>query len=358
MYNKLAKKLKATQKLKGRISFMIDLRSDTITKPTPEMLEVMMKAEVGDDVFGEDPTVNAFQQRMADYFGFDAGVFVPSGTMSNQLGVKVLTNPGDEVLIDEAGHIFNYETAASSVLSGVMLNTLKGNNGKLSVDLLKHKKRGAYNWEPNTRVISLENTTNKGGGVCYSRDELLSIKDFANDEGLSVHMDGARIWNAITKTGIEPEFFGSISDTMSICFSKGLGAPIGSMLLGSHELIRKAFRFRKMWGGGMRQVGILAAAANYAFDHHYPLLEKDHQRAQQFGEAISENPRFSIDLGKLETNIVMFETLDTDAVSVLQELENKGIRMIPFGPTTIRATFHFQLMDSEIDQLIKTVRNI
>ncbi len=331
---------------------MIDLRSDTVTKPTPEMLEAMMKAEVGDDVFDEDPTVNAFQQKMADYFGFDAGIFVPSGTMSNQLGVKILTQPGDEILIDEKGHIFNYETAASSVLSGVLIHTLKGNRGKLSVDVLRDQVRGAHNWEPRTRVIAIENTTNKGGGVCYTREEMQEIRDFADEHGLFVHLDGARIWNAMTETGIEARFFAEIADTLSICFSKGLGAPVGSMLLGPQDKIREAFRFRKMWGGGMRQIGLLAAAADHAVEHHYPLLGTDHKRAKRFAEALNRNPKFDIDPAHIETNIVMFGTGETDAHIILEQFEEKGIRLVPFGPTTIRATFHFQITDQQMEELI------
>jgi threonine aldolase len=337
---------------------MIDLRSDTVTKPTPEMLEAMMKAEVGDDVFDEDPTVNAFQQKMADYFGFEAGIFVPSGTMSNQLGVKVLTQPGDEILIDEKGHIFNYETAASSVLSGVLIHTLKGERGKLSVEVLRNQVRGAHNWEPRTKVVAIENTTNKGGGVCYSREELQEIRDFAIENGLFVHLDGARIWNAMTKTGIDAAFFSEVADTLSICFSKGLGAPVGSMLLGPEKFIKEAFRFRKMWGGGMRQVGLLAAAADHAFEHHYALLAKDHERAQKFAEVLSQNPKFGIDPALIETNIVMFETKQTDALDMLKQFEEKGIRMVPFGPTTIRATFHFQITDQQMDELIETTATI
>lgn len=227
---------------------MIDLRSDTITKPTPKMLAAMTTADVGDDVFAEDETVNNFQNKIATMFGMEAGLFVPSGVMSNQIAVKVLTQPGDEILIDENGHIYNYETGGVAFLSGVQIQTLKGEHGKLTPSMLAHRKRGDFDWEPRTSVLCIENTTNKGGGVCYSKDELEDLKEFANSEGLLIHIDGARIWNAITTTSINPAYFGQIADTISVCFSKGLGAPIGSMLLSSKENIAQARRYRKMWG--------------------------------------------------------------------------------------------------------------
>jgi len=245
---------------------MIDLRSDTVTKPTPEMLKAMANAEVGDDVFGEDPTVNAFEQKMAAFFGMEAGLFVPSGTMSNQLCLHVLTSPGDEVVIDETGHVFNYETGAAAHLSSIQLRPLKGVNGKLNRELIEPALRPMNDWDPHTRVIALENTTNKGGGAFYSKEELIEISNLADRHELFLHLDGARIWNAMTASGIEPEFFGTIADTISICFSKGLGAPVGSMMLATENNIKKARRMRKMLGGGMRQIGLLAAAADYAVE--------------------------------------------------------------------------------------------
>lgn len=330
---------------------MIDLRSDTITRPTPPMLEEMIKANVGDDVFGEDETVNVFQDKVSKMFGMEAGLFVPSGTMSNQLGIKVLTEPGDEILIDYKGHIFNYETGAASALSGVQVRTLDGKNGKLSIPILTHTKRGHYDWEPKTKVICLENSTNKGGGVCYDKEELRAIKNFADDENLFVHLDGARIWNAITATEIEPEFFGGIADTMSVCFSKGLGAPVGSMLLSSKEHIAKARRYRKMWGGGMRQVGLLAAAADYALENNWDKLKEDHRRAKEVAQVIFDSKYLAVDMNKLQTNILLFDTVNESAESILGKLENKGIKMIPFGPNTIRATFHFEISDKDVEEV-------
>jgi threonine aldolase len=344
--------------MKKQNNSMIDLRSDTITRPTPEMLDAMMKAKVGDDVFGEDETVNAFQEKVAKMFGMEAGLFVPSGTMSNQLGIKVLTEPGDEILIDYKGHIFNYETGAASALSGVQVRILDGKNGKLSIPILEHTKRGHFDWEPKTKVICLENSTNKGGGVCYSKEELSTIKAFADKEDLHVHLDGARIWNAITATEIDPEFFGEIADTISVCFSKGLGAPVGSMLLSSKEHIAKARRYRKMWGGGMRQVGLLAAAADYALEQNWDKLAEDHRRAKEVAQIIFDSKYLAVDINKLQTNILLFDTVNASAEPVLEKLAEKGIRMIPFGPNTIRATFHFEISDEDVEVVKKALADI
>ena len=337
---------------------MIDLRSDTVTRPTPGMLKAMVAAEVGDDVFESDPTVNKFQEKVAEMFGMEAGLFVPSGTMSNQLGIKVLTEPGDEILIDEKGHIFNYETSAASALSGVQVKTLKGKQGKLNSAVLENNVRGNFDWEPKTKVVCIENTTNKGGGVCYSKEELSEIKEFADDHNLAVHLDGARIWNAITTTGIEPAFFGNIADTISVCFSKGLGAPVGSMLLSTEKNIAKARRYRKMWGGGMRQVGLLAAAADYAVDNHWSLLQEDHRRAREVAEVIKECSKLSVDMDSLQTNILIFDVLEEDAISAVGKLEKEGIVMIPFGPKTIRATFYFEIGDEEVKKVKAALKKL
>jgi threonine aldolase len=336
---------------------MIDLRSDTVTKPTPEMLKFMTEAEVGDDVFASDPTVNAFEKKMAEMFGMEAGLFVPSGTMSNQLCVAVLTQPGDEIIIDELGHIFNYESGAAAHLSSVQIRPIKGERGKINREQSESAIRTYNDWDPHTRVIAVENTTNKGGGACYTKEELIELSNLADEHGLYFHLDGARIWNAMTATGIDPEFFGSVADTISICFSKGLGAPVGSMMLASKDHIKKARRLRKMWGGGMRQVGLLAAAADYAVENHFPLMSEDHKRAKKLAKAVSENPKFKIDLNTVESNIVIFDTVDEAAVDVLKDFERNGVVMIPFGPKTIRATFHFQVDDQDLEKVLDVVRN-
>lgn len=333
----------------------IDLRSDTVTRPSKGMLEAMMAAPVGDDVFGEDPTVNALEQRVSKMFGCEDGLFVPSGTMSNQLAIHILTEPGNEVIIDELGHVFNYETAAASLLSSVQLRPLKGKRGKLEPEQVRAAVRPQNDWDPISKVLSLENTTNKGGGAVYTRDELTALKKVAQDHHLYVHLDGARIWNAITHSGIEASFFGEIADTISVCFSKGLGAPIGSMLLSSSDRIKKARRARKMWGGGMRQVGIIAAAADYALDHVWPLLDEDHRRARQFAQAIKKSSHFDIDLKTVETNIVIFRVLSGDVDHVLSVFQNQGIGLTRFGADVIRATFHYQIDDQQLSYILNVL---
>tara|TARA_R110001599_G_scaffold1889_1_gene9528 strand:- start:69262 stop:70281 length:1020 start_codon:yes stop_codon:yes gene_type:complete len=337
---------------------MIDLRSDTVTKPTPEMLKFMMEAEVGDDVFAEDPTVKAFEEKVSTRFGMETGLFVPSGTMSNQLGVKVLTDPGDEILIDHKGHIFNYETGGASFLSGVQIHPIQGEKGKLSITDIKDSVRGGFDWEPKTSVLCLENTTNKGGGVCYTKKELEHLKAFADENNLSVHLDGARIWNAMIATGTEASFFGEIADTISVCFSKGLGAPVGSMLLASKENIAKARRFRKMWGGGMRQVGLLAAAADFALENNFSTLQKDHEKAKMLATVIGTCKDLSIDPDSVETNIVIFDVNNGSAADALAKLEKKGVRMVPFGPNTVRATFHYQIGINDLEKVKSIMKEL
>lgn len=329
---------------------MIDLRSDTVTKPTSGMLQAMIEAEVGDDVFGEDPTVNRLEEKVAAQFGFEAGLFVPSGTMGNQLSINVLTGAGDEVLIEKDGHVFNYESTAAAHLSSVQLKPLSGIRGKLSVETLQDTLRGGNDWEPRTRVLVLENSTNKGGGCCYSERELKEIRKFADANGLLIHLDGARIWNAISATDIPPDFFGSIADTLSVCFSKGLGAPVGSMMLSTRGRVRRARRMRKMWGGGMRQVGILAAAADYAIEHHWSQLTEDHRRAAELAKTIASCKDLSIDIDTVETNIVIFDVVGPRSDEALEKLSKHGIKMVPFGPHTIRATFHYHISDDDLSE--------
>jgi threonine aldolase len=318
----------------------------------------MADAEVGDDVFGEDPTVNKLQDNMAELFGFEDGLFVPSGTMANQLGVNVLTDRGDEVLIEETGHIFNYESTAVAHLSSVLLKPIRGDKGKLSAELLKDTIRGDQEWEPRTKVIAIENSTNKGGGCCYSKQELSNIHEFAAVHNLAVHLDGARLWNAMTATNTNPHFYSSVAEVLSVSFSKGLGAPAGSMLLSSRENIREARRMRKMWGGGMRQIGILAAAAEYAVDHHYSLLEEDHRRARELAATIAECDDLSIDMDSVETNILIFDVNSMAAETAVHKLEEEGIQIVPFGPQTLRVTFHFQISDEDLQKVKKAFRDM
>lgn len=337
---------------------MIDLRSDTITKPTKAMRAAMAVAEVGDDVFGDDPTVNALQAKVAAMFGMEAGLFVPSGTMSNQLALHILTNVGDEVIIDETGHIFNYESTSAAWLSSIQLSPVKGRNGVLTPEVIEPAIRPRHEWDPHTRVIAIENTTNKGGGVCYTRNELQAVRKLADKHGFFVHLDGARIWNASIASGIPFPFFGKIADTISVCFSKGLGAPVGSMLLSDRDHIKKAHRLRKMLGGGMRQIGILAAAADYAIEHHYDLLADDHRRAHSFASTVAECSRLQINLDRVQTNIVLFDVVDGDAGSAMEKLAERDIHMTVFGPETVRATFHIDISDKDLEIINRTIREL
>lgn len=337
---------------------MIDLRSDTVTKPTEGMRKAMYNAEVGDDVFKEDPTVNAFQEKVAALFGMEAGVFVPSGTMGNQLAVNIQTLPGDEIIIDATGHIYNYESAAGPFLSGVQFMILRGEQGILTPELIRTGFRGHNDWDPRTSVISLENTTNKGGGAYYTKENLLAIRALADEMKVALHLDGARIWNASVASGLPLSFFGSIADTISVCFSKALGAPVGSMLLCKKEQVRAATRKRKMWGGGMRQVGILAAAADYAFENHFPLLGDDHRRAKQLANTLQDIDGFSINPQNVHTNIVLFDVTRDTVDETLAKLREKGVRMGQFGPNTIRAVFHFQVSDDNLSNVISVMKSL
>ncbi len=336
----------------------IDLRSDTVTKPTAKMRKIMAEAEVGDDVFREDPTINAFEHKIADMFGFEAGLFVPSGTMGNQLALHMLTQPGDEIICDYTSHIFNYESAAAGFLSGVQLRTINGRFGIMEPSDIEKAIRPCNDWDPHTSVIALENSTNKGGGSCYCKKELMDIRNLADEYHLSVHLDGARIWNAALATVTELSYYGSVADTMSICFSKGLGAPVGSMLLGDQDLITPARRVRKMLGGGMRQAGILAAAADYAVDNHFQLLREDHKRARSLGKTIMQCSKLVIDMNSIRTNILLFDVKDIPVNDALKMLEKEGILMVPFGPHTIRAVFHFEITDDDMNHVNSVFRHL
>lgn len=323
---------------------MIDLRSDTVTRPTKQMLEAMNNAKLGDDVFAEDPSAIAFQNKMAELFGMEAGLFVPSGTMSNQLCLNVLTETGDEVIAHETAHIFNYESTSAGWLSNIHIRPIAkkdGDRGLITADQISDYVRTRNEWDPWSAVLALENTTNKGGGACYSKQELKELKKAADEHNLKLHIDGARIWNAMTVTDIEPSFFGEIADTISICFSKGLGAPVGSMMLGSEEMIAKARRIRKMLGGGMRQIGLLTAACDYAVEHHWPLMKEDHNRAKELEELLNAKEGVEIP-AKVESNILIFRS-QRDAVDVVEELAKHDVKVVPFGPKDVRVTYHFQV---------------
>lgn len=335
----------------------IDLRSDTITRPSPEMRQAMYEAEVGDDVYGEDPTVNRLQDRVAALLGKEAALFVPSGTMANQICLHVLTQPGDEVIVERGSHVFNYESGAAGLLSGVQLHPLEGDRGRLSAPQVEAAVRPDAEVHPQSRVISVENTANKAGGVVYSAERMQALADLARSHDLYLHLDGARLWNAAAALGIAEESLAAPADLVWVALSKGLGAPVGSVLAGPAPLIADARRARKQFGGGMRQAGILAAAGLYAIEHHRPHLPRDHEKATRLAEGLAELPLFSIDPAEVETNIVIVEVSGESAATVVEDLQEEDVLLTPFGPSTIRATTHRDVTMDEIDGTLAAIRS-
>ncbi|HEX7071171.1 MAG TPA: GntG family PLP-dependent aldolase [Rhodothermales bacterium] len=337
---------------------MIDLRSDTVTRPTEAMRRAMFEAEVGDDVFGEDPTVNRLQERVADVLGKEAALFVPSGVMGNQLGLKLLTSPGDEVLLERTSHILNHESGAPGLLSGIQTNVLDGDRGVLPPDAIRAAVRPPNYWQARTRLLCLENTLNQAGGRIYPLEALRANAVAAREKGLRLHLDGARLWNASVATGIAESVYAEPFDTVNVCLSKGLGAPVGSVLAGSRDLITEARRYRKLFGGGMRQIGFLAAAGLYAIEHHRERLAEDHANAKRLAEGLAECPVFRLDPAAVETNIVMFDVAGEPVATVLGKLREEGVLMVPFGPSTIRATTHLDVGSGDVDRVLATVRRL
>ncbi len=329
-----------------------------MTRPPEGMRRAMYEAEVGDDVFGEDPTVNRLQETVASLLGKEAALFVPSGMMGNQLGLKVHTQPGDEVIVERTCHIFNYESGAPGLLAGVVLHVLDGERGLLTPQQVRGAIRHGYYWESPSRLLCLENTLNKAGGVIYPLERTLSLAEVAREHGLGLHLDGARLWNASAATGISEATYVTPFDTVSVCLSKGLGAPIGSVLAGSQALISQAHRYRKLYGGGMRQVGILAAAGLYALENHRPHLAEDHRKARRLAEGIAELSAFRIDPTQTETNIVMFDVVEGEAIPLLETLHQEGVAMVPFGPSTIRATTHRDVSMDDIDRALGILKRL
>jgi len=326
---------------------MIDLRSDTITRPTPAMREAMARAEVGDDVFGDDPTVNRLQDEVAALLGKEAALYVPSGTMGNQLAVKSQTNPGEQVVLEASAHIHLYEAGAPAFLSGVTLTCVEGEGGSLTWDRIAAALNPDNVHASPPGLICLENTHNKAGGRIFPQDQVATIGREARARGLRVHLDGARLWNAHVATGLALAELAAPVDSVSVCFSKALGAPVGSVLASDRETIRRAHRFRKMWGGGMRQVGVLAAACLYALEHHLERLADDHARARRLVEGLEGallRPAHPV-----ETNIVILAVADPgSAEGLLAHLESRGILAVGFGPGRVRLIPHLDITDADI----------
>ena len=335
---------------------MIDLRSDTVTRPTPKMLDAMFSAKVGDDVFGDDPTVKELENKTAKMFGMEAALFTPSGTMANQIGINVHVQPGDEVICDETAHIYSYEGGGIAFNSGASVKLIKGDMGRITAEQVLASINPDNEHYARTKLVSIENTANKGGGSCYDIKEVEKISRLCKENQLGFHLDGARLFNALTETGDSPKEYGALFDSISICLSKGLGAPVGSVLIGTKDFIQKARRVRKRFGGGMRQAGYLAAAGIYALDHNISRLKDDHDRAKEIGR-ILQNCSFVEELIPIETNIIIFKLNDKYSDSqFLKLLEEKGTLAIGFGPQTIRFVTHLDFNGEMLGKVIEVLK--
>ncbi len=337
---------------------MIDLRSDTVTRPTAAMRAAMLAAELGDDVFHEDPTVNRLEEKVASLLGKEAALFVPSGTMSNQICIKAHTQPGDELLCDSNCHIYNYEAGGPAVLSAVMCRTIDGDYGVLDVSQLDGKIRGKNDHLVRTRIVCLENTHNRGGGKVYPLEKIQAISAWTHQNDLVLHLDGARLWNAVVATGTPAKTWANLCDSVSVCFSKGLGAPVGSALAGPREFIAKARRVRKLFGGGMRQAGVLAAAAQYALDHHVNRLADDHRNARVIAQAVADTPGLRLTPPEVDTNIVIFQVdpeLGT-AQEVADALKARGVLVIAFAAQAVRVVTHLDVSAAQAERAADVVR--
>ncbi|MDG4652770.1 threonine aldolase family protein [Chryseobacterium arthrosphaerae] len=338
---------------------IIDLRSDTLTLPTPEMKNAISNAVLGDDVYKEDPTVNQLEEKAAAMFGMEAALFCPTGTMTNQLAIKVHTKPGDEVICDQLSHVYLYEGGGIALNAFASVRPLAGEYGKLNAALVKASVNNPDDiHQPLTKLVVLENTTNKGGGSIYNFDEIRKIRKVCTDHGLILHLDGARLFNALTETSETPKDYGEVFDSISICLSKGLGCPVGSVLIGSFDFIQQARRARKAMGGGWRQAGGLAAAGIYALDHHIPLLKQDHIRAQKTADLLLKHTEI-IRLYPVETNIVIGELPeDIEAVDFVAGMKEKNILCSPFGKHLVRFVTHLDFTDSHLEMLESRLKSL
>jgi len=338
---------------------VVNLISDTVTKPSQGMLDAMLSAEVGDDVFKEDPSVNGLEEEVARLFGKEAALFFPSGTMTNQTAIKIHTQPGQQLICDHYSHIYHYEGGGVSFNSGVSCRLIAGDRGRISAELIEDAiNPPEFYHSPTTRLVSLENTTNKGGGAVYDFSEIKKIKFLCDQHQLALHLDGARLWNALEVTQETPEDYGTVFDTLSLCFSKGLGCPVGSVLLGSQKAIDHALRIRKVLGGGMRQAGFLAAAATYALHHHRADLAEDHKKAKELS-VVLEASKFVQSVAPVETNIVIFSLMpDQSETDFIQKLKAKGILFISLGKGTLRMVTHRDYTDSQHDYVLTTLTKL
>lgn len=336
----------------------IDLRSDTVTVPDEGMLKAMMMAPVGDDVFGEDPTVNELQEKIADFFGFEAALFVPSGTMANQIAIRLHTMPGDEILCDENSHIFHYETGGAAWNAGAQIKPLKGNNGILSIDAMEEAILPSMDWFPRTRLVCLENTCNRAGGTFYLPSQTQHIFELCQKHSLKLHIDGARIWNALAETNQNPKELGKYCHTMSVCLSKGLGCPAGSVLLGCRSDIEHARRIRKVMGGGMRQAGYLAAAGLFALKHNLENFKKDHQKTKKIYHILKNQPWVD-QINEPQTNILLFSVKNPPGHdAILEFFKENSILVSMISKTQIRIVVHFQISENHVKHIESVCKNL
>jgi threonine aldolase len=338
---------------------LIDLRSDTVTRPGKEMLAAMMGAEVGDDVFKEDPTVIELEKYTATLFGKEAALFCPSGTMTNQIAIKVHTQPGDEVICDVNSHIFNYEGGGIAFNSGVQARLITGNEGRLSAEMIEPCINGDFDWLTNTKLVSLENTVNRAGGGFYTLAQIKPIQELCKQKNLKLHLDGARIFNALCETGESPKDVGAHFDSISVCLSKGLGAPVGSLLVGDADFIKKARRVRKVFGGGMRQAGFLAAAGLFALKNNVDRLKEDHFKAKKIEEVLRQ-VSYVESILPVYTNIVIFnikkEIMTGDVFE--QKLAAENIKVVAFGKQTLRFVTHLDFTDDMLQKNLDVLRSL
>lgn len=336
----------------------LDLRSDTVTRPSPEMLEAMMSAEVGDDVFGADPTVNALQEKAAQLFGTEAALFCPSGTMTNQIAIRAQTYPGGEVIVEQTCHTYLYEGGGISSNSGCSVALLSGDRGRLTAAQVASKVKADDPHFPVSQLVSLENTCNKGGGAIYDFNAFGEIRKVCDQHNLKLHLDGARLFNALVETPEAPSAYGEVFDSISVCLSKGLGCPVGSLLLGSKELIARSVRIRKVFGGGMRQAGYLAAAGIYALDHNVERLREDHAKAQALAELLKGLP-YVAGLKPVDTNILVYELAEgIDSHAYLATLAEAGLLAVSFGGQLIRLVTHLDFSEQDLEQALSVLKKV
>jgi threonine aldolase len=337
---------------------MIDLRSDTVTRPTPAMRKAMAEAEVGDDVFGEDPTVIALERETAELLDKEAALFVPSGTMGNELAVRLHTSSGDEILLEAGAHVFNHEAGGAAVLSGVTCRLLHGERGIFKADDVIAAIRPANVHYAPVKLVCVENTHNEGSGMVWPVAALAEVAAAARSSGLAMHMDGARLWNAAVASGISEKQFASYCDTVSVCFSKGLGAPVGSALVGTRDMIERGRRFRKMWGGGMRQAGILAAGALYALKNHRKRMSEDHAHAKKLAEGLGQIKGVELLGTPIQTNIVRFRLPGKNAGAVVAGLKERGVLVFGTGTDSVRAVTHLEIGRADIETALQSFRQV